>query len=125
MLGAQNQREMRSSGSGAWNELVIALPPSFRREKVVVPAMPGIGIAAAHRRAREIDRALACFLVEELADVFENVVFLMPEDWANWRIFCVSLFGLFIRNAEVARDAKEIALGYFDSIVSATVGRTF
>jgi hypothetical protein len=124
-LAARDQRETRSPDSGAWNEAVVALAVTFPREKVIVAAVPGVWIAPANGRARRIDRALACFLIEEFADVLEDVVLLMPENAAHRRILGIAQLGLFVRDAEVASDAKQIPLAYFDSIVAATIGWAF
>jgi hypothetical protein len=95
-LAARDQRETRSPDSGAWNEVVVALAVTFPREKVIVAAVPGIGIAAAYGRAREIDRALACFLIEVFADVLKDVIFLMPENAARRRVLGIAQLGLFV-----------------------------
>ena len=87
--------------------------------------MPGIGIAAAYSRASQIDRALACFLIEEFADVLKDVILLMPENAARRRILGIAQLGLFVSDAEVASDAKQITFAYFDSIVAAAIGWAF
>jgi hypothetical protein len=87
---------MRSSDSGAWNEVVVALALPFPREKVIVAAVPGIRIATAYGRARQIDRALACLLIEEFADVLKDVIFLMAEHAAGRRILGIAQLGLFV-----------------------------
>jgi hypothetical protein len=95
-LAARINANTRSSDSGAWNEVVVALALPFPREKVIVAAVPGIGIAAAYSRASQIDRALACFLIEEFADVLKDVILLMPENAARRRILGIAQLGLFV-----------------------------
>ena len=110
--------------SSGWDELRVALSTPLRCQKVVVSATLALGIASAYRRSGVVDRALAELRVEKLTYLPENVVLLVSKDLTHRGSLCVAPLGLLVRNAEVIRDSQQVALGYFDAIITATIGGT-
>jgi len=87
-------------------EIFIALAPPFGGEKVIVSAATAVRIASADRRTRVIDRASAGIGIKKLANVFEDVIFMVAKYSAERRVFCVALFCLLEGDAEVSRDPQ-------------------
>ena len=110
--------------SGGRNEFGITLSPPFRRKKIVVSTFFRIRIFAANRRTGLINGALTFLLIEKLADLTEDMVLLVSQHESIRRCFGVFPLCLFIRDTEVLCYAQEVALGHFDSIVTAAIGRT-
>ena len=109
--------------SGRRYELGVVLSPPLGCKKVIVAAARAFRIAAAHRRTGVIDRALPLLRVKKHADFPEDIVLLMPEYSANGGGLRITTLGLLVRNAKVIRYSKQVALGYLDAIITATIRR--
>ena len=70
-----------------------------------------------------IDRAASLVGIQELADPFVDVIFLMAEHAVAESNLGVTPFGLLVRNAEVFGDAKQIPFRHLYSIIATAIGR--
>jgi len=61
--------------------------------------------------------------IEELADVFVNVILLVTQHERAPSDLRVPSFGLLVRHAKVIRQSEQISLAYLYPIVAAAVGR--
>jgi|SRR5215510_1432590 len=105
------------------NEFGIALSSPLRRKKVVISAFLCIGILAANSRPGLVNGALTFLLIKKLAYLIVDMVLFVSQDASIRRWFGVPQFRLLVRDTEVLRYAQEIALGYFDAIVTAAIRR--
>jgi len=77
-------------------EFGIALSPPFRCKKVIVSALPGIGILTTNCWARFINCAPTLLLIEKLTDLFEDVILPVSQDESIGRGFGIPALRLFI-----------------------------
>jgi hypothetical protein len=105
---------------------IIALLDPLELQHVVVGATDPIRKVPANQRSRVIDRALARGGIKEFARFAENRVGLSPQYLLALPGGCEFSLSRFNVNAEVARQAFDVALCHLHSIVDRTaVRRTF
>jgi hypothetical protein len=94
-------------------------------EKIIIPAPRAIRVSAADLGPRFIDRAATCVAIEELADRFEYMILLMPEDAVAIGYLGISLFGPLIGNMKMFRQALDVSPVDVDAVITTAIGRAF
>src|SRR5215210_1925529 len=104
-----------------WNKFFINLAAALACKKVIVSAAQAVRVFAADAGPRFINSASAFFKVEELADSFIDVIFLMAKHAVAESDLCVALLGLLVRECEVGRYCQQVWFRNLYSVIAATV----
>src|SRR6267143_1619097 len=123
----RRRRSRRSARrrSSQGDELGIVLVRALELQEIVIAAVRAVGIFAADRGTRPVCRAAARLLVEQDAHRIEDPVLAVAE---QPHFLCrvapgEAFFGLLVAEAEVPRQALDVARRHFDLGIAAAVGR--
>jgi hypothetical protein len=113
------------TGSGRWNELVVALAAALGSEEIIISAAQAFGVFAADSWPRIVDRASARLFIKKLADLLEYMIAFTAKHALAVGDLRVPLLGLLIVEAEMAGQPLDVDARNFDTVVAATVRGAF
>src|SRR5688572_16397188 len=111
----------RPSGEG--DEVLVVLVGALELQELVVAAAVAVRVAAADRRTRLVHGAAALLLVEQHAGRLEHRVLLVAQELHLFLgvVLGEALLGILVADAEVLRQALDVARGDLDLGVAAAV----
>lgn len=110
------------------NVVLIVLMSALKLQKIVVTAFVAVGILAAYRRARGVNRATTFVLIKEHAHALVHMVLAMPQDPFIGVLGFVVIRKLFARGGgrevEMLGQAIDVGIRHFDARMTAAITGT-